>query len=114
MAPKRRTGLGAAADSAGTIANTDLRTLVKCGMYPYWGPLSGGDGARNSGANVFGLAHRSALKSLLAFPAGNNYIPLGGINTGVSYSKSRTAAAAQFKFIPNNCPGFPAPPAAHP
>jgi hypothetical protein len=104
--------LGVDPDAA--AAPADLRTLVKCGQYPYWGPLAGGDGARNSGANVFGTAHRSALKSLLVYPSGNNYIPLGTANTGVSYTKTRTAGVYGFKFIPNNCPGFANPPTAKP
>jgi len=104
--------LGVDPDSA--TSPSDLRTLVKCGAYPYWGPLSGGDGARNSGSNVFGTAHRNALSSLSVFPAGNNYLPLGTATTGVSFTKTRTAGAYGFKFIPNNCPGFSNPPAAKP
>lgn len=83
-------------------------------MYPYWGPLSGGLGGRNSGSNVFASAHQLALKNLNVFPTGNDYIPLGTTNTGVSFTKVRTDAAYAFKFIPSNCPGFPSPPNAKP
>jgi hypothetical protein len=89
----------------GNNAGATLQQLVKCGQYPYWGALSGGDGARNV-ANVFGTAHRNALLSSLVFPSNNNYIPLGGINTGVSYNKTRTGGVYGFKFIPTSCPGF--------
>jgi ABC-type phosphate transport system substrate-binding protein len=103
--------LGVDPDSASGAA--DLATLVKCGQYPYWGALSGGDGARNA-ANVFATAHRSALKSLLVFPSNKNYLPLGSATTGVSFTKTRTAGVSGFKFIPTSCPGVANPPAAKP
>src|SRR5262249_27431536 len=37
----------------------DLRNLVKCGQYPYWGPLTGGTGIHSSFllTNVYVAAH---------------------------------------------------------
>jgi len=90
--------------------NADIVTLVKCGMYPYWGPLAGGDGARNTGTNALANQHKATLKNLNAFPGNTNYIPLGTATTGVSYLKTRTNAPYGFKFIPTSCPGFLNPP----
>lgn len=93
----------------------NLRTLVKCGMYPYWGPLTGGTGI-HAGATPLSkpevAAHLAALRSGQVFAAGADYLPLGGTQTGVAFSKPQTAAAYNVKFTPTagECPGtIPAP-----
>lgn len=95
----------------------DLRTMVKCGMWPYWGPLTGGTGL-HAGAtplsNPYVVAHLAALRNGVVFGPSEDYLPLGGIQTGVAFTKDLTASFYKLKFTPNNCPGTINPPALHP
>ncbi len=85
-------------------ATDNLRTLVKCGKWPYWGPLAGGVGPFAAPSDPFVAAHEFALQTDKAFATGADYIPFGTTNTGISFRKSATAGAYTNQFRANNCP----------
>jgi hypothetical protein len=87
---------------------TDLKLLTSCGMYRFWGPLSGGIGTRPqtnfatpTTANT--NAHRLALTKSNVFTAFGAYQPLDGI----AFSKTVTDGAYSLQFAPQNCPAVP-------
>jgi hypothetical protein len=91
-----------------------LRNLVKCGMYPYWGPLTGGRGGA-ADPSGFTTAHFNALQSELIFDTSlvPDYLPLGSLSDGVAFTKDVTDGAYSMKFKPGSCDGFvPNPPLA--
>jgi len=95
-------------------ATNNLRTLVKCGKYPYWGPLAGGVGPAAQPSDPFVAAHLTALASEKVFATGADYIPFGTTNTGISFRKSATAGAYTNQFRANNCPATWSQPAVAP
>jgi len=95
----------------------DLKTMVRCGLYRYWGPLAGGTGGRLGGASTpQRTQHRVAMKTPQIFFANNAYLPFNGLN----YAKSATDGATFTQFVsptptdPNfpgqSCPGTINPP----
>jgi hypothetical protein len=94
----------------------DLREMVKCGMWPYWGPLTGGTGIHSGFllSNTFVAAHLANLRNQAVFSTGEDYLPLGGIQTGVAFDKATTANFYKVKFTPSACPGTFAAPDPHP
>ena len=96
----------------------DLRNLVKCGQYPYWGPLTGGTGIHSSFllSNVYVAAHLQSLKDSFVFSTGSDYLPLGGLQTGVAFDKQLTASYYNTKFTAGggSCTGETPAAAAHP
>jgi hypothetical protein len=95
-------------DSAETVATpgvNDLKTMVKCGHYRWWGPLAGGVGPKNPGS-AFVTAHRSALKNPTVYANKLAYLPLNG----VAFSKQATDGAYTITFIPTSCPAAPPAP----
>lgn len=83
-----------------------LRNMVKCGMWRYWGPLSGGIGAASpDGGTAFTSAHFKALATDAVFPSGD-YLPEGDFDRGVAFTKSFTDAAHSQKFVANDCTGI--------
>jgi len=101
-------GVDTDAAAQGTAGVDDLRQLVKCGHYRYWGPLAGGLGAHNGGASVFITAHRAALKTQSIYVNANAYIPFG-VNTGVGVVKSSVDGPYSIQFVPTSCPAAPRP-----
>ncbi|HXK21509.1 MAG TPA: hypothetical protein VMS55_02410 [Myxococcota bacterium] len=95
----------------------DLRNLVKCGQYPYWGPLTGGTGIHSAFllTNVYVAAHLQSLKDSFVFSTGSDYLPLGGLQTGVAFDKALTASYYNAKYTANGtCTGEVPGPATHP
>lgn len=102
--------------------SNDLKTLVKCGGYRFWGPLAGGynvfgttptglTGYRgNATPTRYEAADFTALKKPAVFATNPSYLPLDG----VAVSKSATDGAYTLKFVPSNCPAQPNPPALIP
>ncbi|HVP28928.1 MAG TPA: hypothetical protein VMW35_07180 [Myxococcota bacterium] len=98
-------------DAQGAVA---LRNLVKCGAYPYTGPLSAGKGP---GGDPLGLRQMqlNAVSSEVVFDdsTGADYIPFGPFDNGVAFQKDVTAGQYFVKFKPASCPGvIPQPPLA--
>ena len=105
----------------GVDADTNnLKQLVACGLYRYWGPLAGGTGGRLGGVSTpFKTAHQAAMKNPAVFFANESYLPFNGLN----YAKSATDGASFTQFVspslgdpnfPNACPGTINPPSAIP
>ncbi|HVN38739.1 MAG TPA: substrate-binding domain-containing protein [Myxococcota bacterium] len=94
----------------------DLRNLVKCGQYPYWGPLTGGTGIHSAFllTNVYVASHLANLRDTAVFSTGADYLPLGGLQDGVAFDKGLTSSYYNVKFTANNCTGEIVAPAAHP
>jgi hypothetical protein len=101
---------------------TQLRDMVRCGMYPYWGPLTGGRGAATDTSGFF-TSHMNAMSNETVFNASlvPDYYPLGGSTDGVAFTKSLTAGAYRMKYKPSasgppfECPGVvPGAVLAHP
>ena len=96
----------------------DLKLLVKCGQYRFWGPLAGGrpnnpalSDRGNATATAAETAHRFALASPAAFPSAVAYLPFGSASQGgVAVRKNVTDGAYTLGFRPNNCPAQPNPP----
>lgn len=90
-----------------------LRKLVKCGQYPFHGPLTV---ARGPGTDPLGLrqAFVNAISSEVVFNESSiaaDYLPFGDFDSGVAYSKDFTAGAYFVKFKPSDCSGLePVPP----
>jgi hypothetical protein len=90
-----------------------LRQLVKCGQYPFHGPLTV---ARGPGADPLGLrqAFVNAISSPIVFDENSiaaDYLPFGDFDNGVAFSKDFTAGAYFVKYKPSDCSGLaPAPP----
>jgi hypothetical protein len=81
-----------------------MRNLVECGLYPYWGPLTGGKGAAVD-TGGFRAAHLAALSSQYVFDASvvPDYLPLGpsGVGAdGVAFIKTQTDGAYGLKYAP--------------
>jgi ABC-type phosphate transport system substrate-binding protein len=96
----------------------DVKTLVKCGHYRWWGPLAGGR-PNNPGLSDRGnvtptaseTAHRFALSSVAAFVAFDSYLPFGNATFGgVAIRKNVTDGSYSLSFAPRNCPAQPNPP----
>jgi len=89
-----------------------LRNLVKCGQYPYWGPLSGGRGAEADPQGFF-ASHVNAMSNGNVFDpttaSAADYLPglLGAPYDGVAFTKTLnlTAASYDMKFDPSDCTG---------
>ncbi|HTO69266.1 MAG TPA: hypothetical protein VMR31_05340 [Myxococcota bacterium] len=95
----------------------NLKQLVRCGMYRYWGPLAGGTGGRLGGvATAPKTAHLAAMKNPAIFFANEAYAPFSGLN----YAKTATDGASFTQFVStappdaNACPGTIAPPGTIP
>jgi hypothetical protein len=90
----------------------NMRDMVRCGMYRYWGPLACGLGKRPT--NAFFTAHRNALgagnQAILAFTGTEAYIP----RAQVAFFKEFTDAQYTMEFTPQGCPVAPNPPAPKP
>jgi len=85
-----------------------LRHLVKCGLYPFHGPLTV---ARGPGADPLGLrqAFVNAISSQVVFDENSiaaDYLPFGDFDSGVAYSKDFTAGAYFVKYKPSDCSGL--------
>ncbi|MFO0690575.1 MAG: hypothetical protein U0900_17880 [Myxococcota bacterium] len=85
-----------------------LRLLVKCGMYPFTGPLTVG---RGPGGDPLGLrqAFVNSISSELVYDDASStaadYLPFGNFDSGVAYAKDLTAGQTFLKFKPASCPG---------
>jgi hypothetical protein len=98
--------------------NNDLRLLTKCGMYRWWGPLTGGRPSSpgtsdrgNAVATSFENAHRTALQSKVVFATSLSYLPA----SGVAVTKNVTDGSYRLNnFAPVGCPAQPNPPIAIP
>ncbi|MFI5317396.1 MAG: hypothetical protein ACHQ6T_16980, partial [Myxococcota bacterium] len=101
----------------------DLKTLTRCGLYRFWGPLAGGTGGRLGGAaSDPKTAHRAAMKTPAIFYANEAYLPVNGLN----YTKVATDGVTTAQFVspalsdPNgnalsaSCPGTINPPGTIP
>ena len=96
----------------------DLKTLVKCGHYRWWGPLAGGrpnNPALSDRGNVTPTAnetaHRFALSSVPAFASFDAYLPFGSASQGgVAVRKNVTDGSYSLSFAPASCPAQPNPP----
>jgi len=96
----------------------DVKELVKCGHYRWWGPLAGGrpnNPALSNRGNVTPTAaetaHRFALSSVAAFASFDAYLPFGSAALGgVAVRKNVTDGAYSLSFAPVGCPAQPAPP----
>jgi len=86
--------------------STNLKQLVKCGHWRWWGPLAGGLGQHNGGASDFITAHRGALKNSAVYANAVAYVPLGA-NTGVGFTKGATDGSYSIQFVPTSCPAAP-------
>ena len=91
----------------------NLKTMVRCGLYRYWGPLAGGTGGRLGGVSTAQrVAHQLAMKTPQIFFANNAYLPFNGLN----YAKSATDGASFTQFVSTAppdaaaCPGTINPP----
>ncbi len=116
-----------------------LKTMVKCGMYRYYGAFTGGDGARclssapptgNCDANPFVQANRKALSVEANYSSGTGvnlaaYLPLGGCSGSgasglcdgpvIQKTSNLTDGTFDLKFLGGAaCPAKPALPAAIP
>lgn len=85
-----------------------LRKLVKCGQYPFHGPLTA---ARGPGADPLGLrqAFINALLSGVLFDdlsAASDYLPYSEFDDGPAYVKDFTGGAYFVKFKPSDCTGL--------
>jgi hypothetical protein len=102
----------------GVDADTNnLKQLVRCGLYRYWGPLAGGTGGRLGGvATAPKTAHLAAMKNASIFFANEAYAPFSGLN----YAKTATDGASFTQFVStaapdaNACPGTINPPGVIP
>ena len=96
----------------------DLKELVKCGHYRWWGPLAGGrpnNPALSNRGNVTPTAsetaHRFALSSVPAFASFEAYLPFGSASqSGVAVRKNVTDGSYSLSFAPTGCPAQPNPP----
>lgn len=93
-----------------------LRQLVKCGQYPFHGPLTVGQGP---GADPLGLRQTflNAISSGVVFDENSvaaDYLPFGDFDNGVAYSKDATAGAYFVKYKPSDCAGLEPVPALPP
>src|SRR5262249_31295368 len=90
----------------------NMRDMVRCGMYRFWGPLACGSGLLGSNAHVTAL--RNALgngnQGNIAFANTEAYVPKGQ----VSFSKDFADAQYTMQSTPPNCPIAPNPPAPKP
>ena len=91
----------------------NLKLLVRCGVYRYWGPLAGGTGGRLGGvATAPKTAHLAAMANPAIFFASESYAPFAGLN----YAKSATDGASFTQFVSTAppdaaaCPGTVNPP----
>ena len=90
----------------------DLKTLVRCGHYRWWGPLAGGrpnDPALSDRGNVTPTAsetaHRFALSSVPAFASFKAYLPFGTASQGgVAIRKNVTDGSYTLRFRPRAAP----------
>jgi hypothetical protein len=86
-----------------------LRDMVKCGRYPYWGPLSGGRGLAPD--NALAQAQINAMSSLNVFDNTviPDYLPVADFNTGVAFNKDFVAGQYSMKYgVTSDCTGLPA------
>lgn len=96
----------------------DVKTLVRCGHYRWWGPLAGGrpdnpalSNRGNATATASETAHRFALSSVPAFASFDAYLPFGNASQGgVAVRKSTTDGPYTLAFAPTNCPAQPVAP----
>ena len=85
-------------------AASNLKQLVKCGMYRDWLPVSTGLGAHNPGGSAFITAHDAALKSKPAvFATSNAWLPISTIG----FNKNASDGSYSIAFVPTSCPGAP-------
>ncbi len=91
----------------------NLKTLVKCGHYRWWGPLSGGrannpatSSRGNATINAFEAAHRDGLRNKILFASFESYLPL----SGVGFTKNVTDGGYTLQFAPQGCPAQPTAP----
>ena len=84
----------------------DLRTLVACGLYRFWGPLAGAETTTDQ--SDLKDAHKKAIASSFVFPAGDDYVPFGS----VAFRKDNADNLYYLGFLPPaTCPGAINPPA---
>jgi hypothetical protein len=96
----------------------DLKTLVRCGHYRWWGPLAGGrpnnpalSDRGNASPTASETAHRFALSSVPTFASFKSYLPFGNASQGgVAVRKNATDGPYTLSFAPTNCPAQPVAP----
>jgi len=96
----------------------DVKELVKCGHYRWWGPLAGGrpnnpalSDRGNATPTASETAHRFALSSVAAFVNFEAYLPFGSASLGgVAVRKNVTDGSYALAFSPVGCPAQPAAP----
>jgi hypothetical protein len=89
----------------------DMKQMVKCGMYNYWGPLSCGTGRRNGNvASATLLRYQAGLSSVVPYFYQDSYLA----KNGVAFWKLFTDGPTTQEFVPTGCPVQPNPPARKP
>lgn len=75
----------------------NLKVLVRCGLYRFWGPLAGGLGPLEGATpGTFSAMHERALSAPAAFLGNGGYLP----KSGNPYTKANTDGPYDFNFDP--------------
>ena len=98
----------------------DLKLLVKCGQYRFWGPLAGGrpnnpalSDRGNATATAAETAHRFALASPAAFPSAVAYLPFGSASQGGVAVRKNVTDGAYPRVPPEQLPRAAEPAGQH-